>query len=370
MRVLITNRDLATRGGTQTYVRDLATGLLERGHTPVVYSFAHGDIARELRRRTIPVVDNLDDLPPPDLIHGHEHMSTMTALLRFPRVPAIFFCHGWFGWGDVPPRFPRIMRYVAVDHVCRDRLILECGIPEERVRTLFNWVDLDRFRARAPLPNTPRRALLFSNYEMEQQDLRALQKACAQAKLTLDLIGEGAGRASAAPDTLLGGYDLIFAKGKSALEALAVGAAVVICGVRRMGPLVTAAEFQRLRSLNFGVRTLREPISAEAALREIRRYDARDAAEVTRRTRLTAGSEAALDETLELYEEVIAEHTCAAPNPDDEGRAAAAYLRYLQAEIVAHGAASMRLQNRLRRVPMIGNLALRLLRRVAGRARL
>ena len=369
MRVLITNRDLATRGGTQTYVRDLASGLLKRGHTPVVYSFAHGDVARELRARTVPVVDDLEHLPRPDIIHGNEHMSMMTALLRFQGVPALFFCHGWLGWGAAPPRFPRIRRFVAVDHTCRDRLIHEHGIQEEQVRTIFNFVDLDRFRPRDPLPRAPRRALLFSNYEMKRQHVSALREACAQANLKLDVIGEGTGNASHAPESLLGGYDLVFAKGKSAIESLAVGAAVVICGVELMGPLVTTAEFERLRNLNFGIRALHEPISVEALLREIGRYDASDAAEVSRRTRLVAAGEPALDEIVELYDEVVAEQSGAACDPEEEGRAAAAYLRYLQAEIVAHGAASMRLQNRLRSVPVIGKLAVSLLRQVAGRAR-
>src|SRR2546430_4332475 len=32
------------------------------------------------------------------------------------------FCHGWLPWEETPPHFPRILRYVAVDHTCRDRL--------------------------------------------------------------------------------------------------------------------------------------------------------------------------------------------------------------------------------------------------------
>jgi hypothetical protein len=53
LRVLITNLTLASRTGTETYVRDLALGLLERGHTPIVYTTDPGDIAREIvaRRR-------------------------------------------------------------------------------------------------------------------------------------------------------------------------------------------------------------------------------------------------------------------------------------------------------------------------------
>ena len=38
MKILIANATLATLTGTETYVRDLAIGLLRRGHTPIVYA--------------------------------------------------------------------------------------------------------------------------------------------------------------------------------------------------------------------------------------------------------------------------------------------------------------------------------------------
>src|SRR6266478_5416084 len=99
MRILITNNTLDFRGGSELYVRDLAIALLKRGHLPIAYSTKLGEIAQEIRAATVPVIDNLDALAaPPDVIHGHHHLDTMTALLRFPRVPAVYFCHGWLPW--------------------------------------------------------------------------------------------------------------------------------------------------------------------------------------------------------------------------------------------------------------------------------
>jgi hypothetical protein len=37
------------------------------------------------------------------------------------------------------------------------------------------------------------------------------------------------GSINAKPEEILGGYDLVFAKARSAIEAMAVGTAVVIC---------------------------------------------------------------------------------------------------------------------------------------------
>ncbi len=110
LRVLITNRILLTRTGTEVYVRDLATSLLGRGHLPIVYSPHLGEMAAEIRRRTIPVVDDLAQIgTPPDIIHGHHGPETLAALLAFPGVPAVAVCHSWVGWSEAPLRFPRVV---------------------------------------------------------------------------------------------------------------------------------------------------------------------------------------------------------------------------------------------------------------------
>lgn len=371
LRVLIANDALDRRAGTEVYVRDLALGLLERGHKPIAFSTVLGDVARELRAATVPVIDDLNSLAArPDVIHGHHHIETMMALLHFPQTPAVHFCHGWMSWLDEPPHFPRILRYVAVDHTCLDRLVLQSGVPENRARVLLNFVDLNRFRPREPLPPRPARALLFSNYASGETHLGVVREACARAGLEFDVVGSGAGRPCAEPEKLLGGYDIVFAKARAALEAMAVGAAVVLCDATGMGPMVTIAEFERLRALNFGVRALSHPLDAERLAYEIERYDPADAAEVSRRIRAEASRDAALDELIELYAEVIAEYGAldhAACNPaDEEGRAMAAYLGRLKSEIAAHGAATIRLRERVRRIPLVGRLGVRLARMIAG----
>src|SRR5947209_19020919 len=120
LRVLLTNTTLASRTGTETYVRDLARALLARGHAPMVYSTDPGELAREIEAATVPVVDDLERVGvQPDVIHGHHLPETLTALLRFPGVPAIHFCHDWGSWYDAPLFFPRVRRFVAVDDTCR-----------------------------------------------------------------------------------------------------------------------------------------------------------------------------------------------------------------------------------------------------------
>jgi len=379
LRVLITNTTLATRTGTETYVRDLALGLLRRGHSPVVYSPETGEIARELRKETVPVVEDLSTVAlAPHVIHGNQSAELMTALLNFPGVPGIFFCHSWIGWANAPPRFPRLLRYVAVDETCRDRLALEHGIAEERLRVLLNAVDLERFSPRAPLPPVPRRALVFSNTANESTHLKAVREACLRAGIELDVVGAEANTLSSAPETLLGQYDLVFAKARCALESMAVGAAVVLCDMFGSGPMVTTGELERLRRLNFGMRSLREPINAEVLGREIARYDATDAAEVSRRIRAASGLDALVEEIIELYREVIEEHAGSLPaDALAEGRAAAAFIRSLERAVkkeseefrrdLVANSLTLRLRNQMPRFPLLEHAVRKLARNARKR---
>src|SRR2546430_13519572 len=359
LRVLITNNAMAGRHGSEMYVRDIALGLLKRGHSPVVYSTILGSVADELQKATVTVVDDLNQLASvPDLIHGHEHMETMTALLHFPRVPAIIFFHSASVWYDAPVIFPRIVRYVAVDHACRDRLLVRHSIPEDRIRVIFNSVDLERFKMReAPLPPRPKRALVFSNYANEETHLPVVREACRMMNLELEVVGSGKKNSTAEPERILCEYDLVFAKARCAIEALAVVTPVILCDASGLGPMVTADALDHLRPLNFGFRTLSEPLDPATIVHEIDRYDPADALEVCRRIRATASLDSMVDQLVALYDEVIQEYSnTGISNPDEEGRAAAAYLRQLKIDFATHGAASLRLVERMQRIPLLGRL--------------
>lgn len=331
MLILITNNTLANRAGTELYVRDLALGLLNRGHTPVAYSTRLGDVARELRANGVQVVDDLGLVTTqPDIIHGHHHLDTMTALLRFPGTPAIFVCHGSTPWEEEPPVFPTIGCYVAVDYACRDRLVIDHAIPEDRVQVTMNFVDLERFKIRGDLPNRPQRALVFSNRAHEGTHLPVIRSACERAGIQLDVVGAASGKVCIEPEAMLGNYDLVFAKGRSALEALAVGTAVVLCDAVGSGPMVTTDNFEHLRPLNFGLRALVKPLSAGVIAGEIATYDPRNAMAVTGLVRATAGRDAVIDSLLSLYRKVIDEHHQSVDRDVvGEQHAAAAYLRKL-----------------------------------------
>ncbi len=337
MRVLLTNNSLAEHAGTELYVRDIALALRSRGHEPWAYSSRLGDVARELREAGVRVLDDLSTLgEPPDLIHAHHHLDAMAALLRFPRVPALLFCHGVLPWEEASTRFPSIRRHVAVDDACRERLLAE-GVQPENVAMLRTFVDLDRFPLRAHIRTRPRRALVFSNNARRGPGLLRLWLGCALAGcFRLDVVGLNSGRPLARPEGILHRYDVVFAKGRAAHEAAASGAAVIVSDYNRHAGLLTSDRLEAWRALNFGFRLLTRPLHPLEIARELGRYRADDVRAVALRVREEASLSAYVEGLLALYENIAAERAALAAVPQAEFDAAASdYLRFLATVVKA-----------------------------------
>jgi len=324
--VLLTNHGLAQRAGTEVYSRDLACALRARGHDVVLFSPVCGTFADAIRAEGVTVVDHLDaDLATPDVIHSQHHLPAMAALTRFQQTPAVFVCHGAVPWEETPPAHPRIVRYVAVDDPCRERL--EAAQLNRPIDVIQNFVDLDRFRLRARLPRSPRRALVFSN-SANRSWTTAIAATCRARGVSLDIVG-GVSGVSERPEDLLGNYDLVFAKGRSALEAVASGCAVITCDRAGVGSMATAAAWPELRRLNLGFRTLTRPHDTAVIGREIDRYDPEDARRLTDLVRRDACLDAAADRWVALYNDIIAEYTARRRSSAEEESALSRYLTWL-----------------------------------------
>lgn len=350
MRILINSHDLTGYGGVQMFVRDLARTLLRWGHEPVVHCPRLGAVASDLRAWTIPVTSDLRTITvPPDVIVGNYALGTMTALHHFRQTPAVYVCHTTNGH---VPRAPRIRRYVAVDEACFSHMIYECGIEAGRIEMVLSSVDLDRFPARDALPPRPRRALLFGNEFEGDRPWRAIELACRREGIETLVIGKGSGNPEPHPEKVLLEHDVVFARGRSALEAMATGAATILAGPTRMGTLVTAADVARYRPLNFGRRAMTTPIDVESVARELARYDPAEAAEVCRTIRGTASLELAGAQFVRLAEEAVAD---VEPfDLDREYAATAEYLKSLESDLVQR---MYRLHYWATHLPVVGRAA-------------
>jgi uncharacterized membrane-anchored protein YjiN (DUF445 family) len=95
----------------------------------------------------------------------------------------------------------------------------------------------------------------------------------------------------------------------------------------------------------------------QAIEQQIARYDRDDARLVSAKIRAIADSDIAFSEIVELYEEVLRDYRQRNHEAGDEQwRAAARYIRRLQADFAFHSALTMRWRNRLLRLPLTGSL--------------
>ncbi|MEA2943823.1 MAG: hypothetical protein QOD09_4352 [Bradyrhizobium sp.] len=317
LRILITNLFVANFSGSETVVELLADALRRAGHAPMIFAPTLGPQAERMQARGHIVVERLGLLPQrPDVMHLQHITPALMALVAFPDVPAVFTCHSATIEVEAPRLHPQIGRYVAVDDFCAARCIKR-DIPEDRLSVILNAVDLRRFAARPPLPPKPKAALMLTKTFEQQKLVRA---ACAKAGLTLDELGPATAEMSDQLEKILPRYDIVFATARMALEAAAVGCAVVVADGRGFAGMLRSENLKAWRRLNFGAGLLTAPVTAAALDAAIAAYDASDVAEVCRCLRAEASADDHAAAYLRLYAQAIGE----AVAPDSAHAAASA----------------------------------------------
>ena len=309
MRILFCNVAFAGRSGTETYLGDLAPAMRERGHEVACLTTKDhpidSGVGRELTKRGIVVAQEPADIPwVPEIIHGHHRDPTRLAIEAWPRSPALFFVHDARAPADEPLVAPSIVHHLAIDHLCARRLT---GLPPERCHVVYNAVDTTRFVVTRRRPRRrPRRALLFMGHAPDYGFVRVVKRACRDRRLSLERMML-AGREQQEPEKHLGRFDLCFARGRSAMEAMASGLGVICCGSEGLGPLVTPENFEEARRYNFGRGLLSEPHTIEGVHARLDGWRRDEVAAVTERLRSEC-SLPGLVETLEaLYEQALGE---------------------------------------------------------------
>jgi glycosyltransferase involved in cell wall biosynthesis len=329
MRVLITNTRLEGRGGTETFVRQLARGLQAAGHSAMAYGSDPTELPRLLESDLIPVATDLEGLPfRPDIIHAQHHLDAMTAITALPGVPAIYHCHGAI-WRESVPKHPRIHHYLAVSTTLRERMSVEFLVPPSDISVVPNGVDMRRFRPRdgAPPARLARALFYNSRHEPDSPTVRAVRTATQRRGIEIDFVGTRFGQLADAPETLLPQYDVAFASGLSAIEAMACGCAVVILGRTSCGELVRPGNFDRYRGVNFTIAVNSPEPCAEAIGAELDRYIPDETAATSARARLDGDFDRMVEALIPVYERAIARHRSTPEDLTAEVLATSRYLR-------------------------------------------
>jgi hypothetical protein len=320
MRILLTNHELAQRTGTEVLTAELAFGLRARGHEVAVFTWRPGALAERINDGGVPVVADPRRVPfVPEVIHGQHHLTTMAALTAWPDVPGLYFCHGVRPFDEQPPRHTRLHRYLSMAAINNGWLAATAGVAPDRVATVPNWFDPARFRAMDAVAAegafaAADRAALFNNRIGPGPLFEALAAGCAQQGLGLVGIGRGFDSATDSPETELRKYAVVFATGRSALEAMACGCSVIpLDAVAGLGSLVTPENFDEQRDRNWCVYQHPVEVTAEAVTAQLARRSSSSSAAVTRRVR----TELTLDQAVRALESHY-DHVVALPTTKDE----------------------------------------------------
>jgi hypothetical protein len=333
MRVLITQRELIHRRGSEMFTVELAKALRGRGYEVVVFCPRVGELAQIIYPCGAEVKTRLADVPwVPDIVHGQHHLQTMAALSYFTLAPAIYYCHGWIPWVEQVPLHPRIRHYVMMCEWLVSPTAAALGIPKSQITVVPNFINAKRFSEVRRPPDRPTRALLFGKGGFSVDELTRLEQACSEAGMSLDKIGYPYKNPQERPEAFLQDYDLVFAIGRCAIEAIACGCAVIPIVPKLAGELVTPENYDAWAFSNFS------PVYGNSAVqsqsewlkKELSKYSPDSILRVTARLRSERDASSSIDKLAKVYTSALDEHRI---NKTEAAREFAPYLEKLSFEV-------------------------------------
>ena len=158
---------------------------------------------------------------------------------------------------------------------------------------------------------------MFSNAGLPVKELAKLENACRKEGLSLDKIGMAFGTQQPRPEIFLLDYDLAFAVGRSALEALACGCAVIPVIPGQAGHLITMENFAEWAYANFSPRYYASAAQVDTQWLngELRAYSPKTAAQLTAKVRGEHALSDAVDRLEKIYRGAIDDYTEQGPGP-------------------------------------------------------
>lgn len=250
MKILMTNHALGERAGSESYLETVAAELRRLGHEVVLFSPRCGDMAERLRGQQFEVVDSVAAVPlDVDVIHG-QHLDTVGLVrTRLARTPLVFVTHSWAISLEDPLAELGAGAFVALNDLTRRRLVAHEATRGREVVRLTQPITVSFADGeRTPIADRPRRAVAVSRRMIHVPP--RLAAACAEAGIEFDWLG-GADRQSADAREEMRTADIVFAVGRTALEAMAAGRAVYVIDDTSQGGWVRTDSYRGLEADGF-----------------------------------------------------------------------------------------------------------------------
>ncbi len=250
LRMAFTNIALDGFAGSELWTLEMASYMHRSAVPTIVYSPHLGAVAEKFAIKGFEITDDLSVLEAfaPTVLHTHHQQETAQARIAVgPNCRRVNMIHGLLPHPEWPGA--DMDAYVAVSLHAKAKTAL-LGPPGWGDITLMpNFFDPERFGNKQAEQRG--NALLHSS-RVTDVNIRQMQGVLKQHGLTLDHIGYG-GTVEASPEMILPQYNVVFAAGRSAIEALASGCHVILWDQGIVGPAITTDNFWYVLAANFSV---------------------------------------------------------------------------------------------------------------------
>ena len=267
MRLVLGNRHMIAAGGTEVHLLVLGEHLQRLGHEVVVYAPELGPFADHVRRRGVEIVANARELPEAcDVVFSQDAIVVHDLAERFPGALHVFRVCGDVADFQLPPQVAGELDLIVAlsDRYVRAAEACAVDVPVVRLRVP---IDTDRLVPLGALHERPRRAVLLGNYL--ERDV-AVTAAWSGAGLEVERIGGSVQSYDVA--TAVADADIVIAKARAALDAMACGRAVYVFDVFGGDGWVTPASYPALEADNFAGQATGRVLDGRALARDLEDY--------------------------------------------------------------------------------------------------
>jgi len=250
LRVAITNIALDGFAGSELWTLEMASYLTRVGIETLVYSPQIGRVARKFADKGFTITDEPRTVGrfEPNVLHIHHQAQTSAARAAVGSDCAtVNMIHGLLPTPEWPGK--GMDKYVAVSLHAKAKAALLGPAAWKDISVLPNFFDPGRFT----VPKKRKRlgALIHSSRTTPSY-VENIQNTLIKLNISLDQIGYGS-IVHTKPEEKLPNYSIVFAVGRSAIEAMACGCRVILWDHGIIGPAITLANFWYALATNFSV---------------------------------------------------------------------------------------------------------------------
>ena len=260
-------------GGTEAYLLTVGEHLQRLGHEVVIYAPELGPYGDHVRRCGIEVVGEMRELPADcDVVLAQDTIVAYDMAQRYPPAQQVYrVCGDSFDF-QLPPQLDGVVNLIVVlsDRYARVTEACAAKAPILRMRVP---IDIDRLVPIGTLRARPRRAVMLGNYP---DRFGLVREAWGQHGVEVLQVGNLEGtRQSYDVAHAVADADIVVAKARAALDAMACGRAVYIYDMFGGDGWVTPDLYPALEADNFAGQATGRVIGVAELEHDIGEYDAR-----------------------------------------------------------------------------------------------